>query len=188
MDAGIIDPSFLNNSYAAAFGIAQALISDMAMHRHWEYKVYRNNWADDYYWGPLDQKRWGLLTYLDKIYIYTDYSPRREGDERFDQDNQPMVAVDLRWFPDNSQRVVYRDRRLILDGFAFQADFYNPDYQRNPPKEGQKDYRRTLYWNPDLKLDANGKAHVHLFNNSQNTMIAIDAQGQTAEGGLLYNK
>ena len=99
-----------------------------------------------------------------------------------------MVAVDLRWFPDNSQRVVYRDRRLILDGFAFQADFYNPDYQRNPPKEGQKDYRRTLYWNPDLKLDANGKAHVHLFNNSQNTMIAIDAQGQTAEGGLLYNK
>lgn len=185
LDAGVITPS--SNPYCAAIGAARALVSDMAQHRHWEVKTYNENMGEGYWWGPLERLRFYLLTNIDKIYIYTDYSPRREGDERFDQDNQPIVAIDLRRYPDKSQRVVYRDRRYILDGFAFQEDFYHPDYRRNPPKEGQKDYRRTLYWNPDLKLDASGRAHVHLFNNSQRTTIAIDAAGQTSEGGLLYS-
>lgn len=186
LDAGMIDPS--TNSYAAASGVARALISDMAMSRHWGMKYYLDHWGEDYWWGPLDQRRWGLLTYIDKIYIYTDYSPRREGDERFEQSNQPVVAIDLQRYPDKSQRVVYRDRRYVLDGFAYQEDFYHPDYQRNPPAEGQKDYRRTLYWNPELRLDASGRAHVSLYNNSQKTTIAVNAQGQTATGELLYSR
>ena len=139
------------------------------------------------YTSYLDQRRQDLLTYIDKIYIYTDYSPRREGDERFEQGNQPEVRVDLRGNENNQQRVTYRDRRYILNGFAYQEDFYHPDYKRNPPAEGQKDYRRTLYWNPELKLDASGRAHVSLYNNSQKTTIAVDAQGQTAKGELLYS-
>ena len=186
MDAGLV--RYTNESYCVAYQVCKTLISDMAMYRHWEFRTYQNHWDEGYWWGPLDQKRWGLLTYIDKIYIYTDYSPRREGDERYDQDNQPIVAVDLRRFPDQTQRVVYRDRRYILDGFAYQEDFYHPNYQRHPPTEGHKDYRRTLYWNPDLKLDASGRAHVKLFNNSQTTQISIDAAGQTSDGALLYGK
>ncbi len=185
MDAGLLTPS--NCSYAAASQIAKALISDMAMHREWGFKYYLDNMGDGYWWGPLEERRYTLLTNIDKIYIYTDYSPRREGDERFDQANQPVVAVDLRRFPDKTQRVVYRDRRYVLNGFSYQEDFYHPDYQRNPPTEGQKDYRRTLYWNPDLQLDASGRAHVTLYNNSQKTQICVEANGQTADGGLLHS-
>ena len=129
LDAGVITPS--SNPYCAAIGAARALVSDMAQHRHWEVKTYNENMGEGYWWGPLERLRFYLLTNIDKIYIYTDYSPRREGDERFDQDNQPIVAIDLRRYPDKSQRVVYRDRRYILDGFAFQEDFYHPDYRRN---------------------------------------------------------
>ena len=184
LDAGLV--RYSNQSYCAAFAACQALISDMAMYRHWEFRIYQGQWGEGYWWGPLEQKRWSLLTYIDKFYIYTDYSPRREGDERYDQDNQPVVCVDMRRFPDQTQRVIYRDRRYILDGFAYQEDFYHPDYRRNPPAEGQKDYRRTLYWNPDLKLDADGRAHITLFNNSQTTQITVDAAGQTSDGALLY--
>ncbi|MBR0432963.1 MAG: hypothetical protein IJK15_04590 [Bacteroidaceae bacterium] len=183
MDAGLIDYSF--NSYEIASKAAFALIGDMGMERNYSINSSFNS-KPGIYTGYLDQRRQSLLTYVDKIYIYTDYSPRREGDERFEQANQPNVRVDLRGNEGNAQRVTYRDRRYILDGFAFQEDFYHPDYKRNPPVEGQKDYRRTLYWNPELKLDASGKAHVSLYNNSQTTTIAIDAAGQTAEGGLLY--
>lgn len=182
--AEIVRPSI--SSYCTAFKVCQTLISDMGLYRHWDFKTYQDQWGSGYWWGALDQKRWGLLTFIDKFYIYTDYSPRREGDERFDQDNQPMVCVDMRRFPDQTQRVIYRDRRYILNGFAYQEDFYHPDYQRNPPCEGQKDYRRTLYWNPDLKLDADGRAHITLFNNSQTTQITVDAAGQTPDGALLY--
>lgn len=186
MDAGLATPN--SNPYCVASALSQALVSDMAMERHWEIKYYRDSFGEGYWWPPLEDRRFDLLTNIDKIYIYTDYSPRREGDERFDQSNQPMVAVDIRRYPDKSQRTTYRDRRYILDGFAFQEDFYHPDYQRHPPADGQKDYRRTLYWNPELKLDASGRAHVSLYNNSQTTTIAVDAQGQTATGGLLYGR
>ena len=135
-----------------------------------------------------DREAYNYLYNLDKVYIYTDYSPRNEGDERFTQANQPTVTVDLRRLPDEGRRVTYRDRRYVLDGFAYQEDFYHPDYRRNPPAEGQKDYRRTLYWNPDLQLDAEGKAHVTLFNNSQTTVVSVEAEGQTKDGTLLYNK
>ena len=135
-----------------------------------------------------DVRRYARLEYQDKIYLYTDYSPRRNGDERFKHSNQPSVAVRLTHYPNWERRVTYRDRRYILQGFAYQEDFYHPDYKRNPPKEGQKDYRRTLYWNPDLKLDKNGEAHVTLYNNSQKTQIKVEANGLTSEGGFLYNK
>ena len=131
---------------------------------------------------------YNYLYNLDKVYIYTDYSPRNEGDERFTQANQPTVTVDLRRLPDEGRRVTYRDRRYVLDGFAYQEDFYHPDYRRNPPAEGQKDYRRTLYWNPDLQLDAEGKAHVTLYNNSKTTVVSVEAEGQTKDGTLLHNK
>ena len=186
LDAGLVTPT--QNTFASLTGITGSLISDMGMHRHYNTRLFLDGKPSSYNYGPLDRLRFGLLTFVDKIYIYTDYSPRREGDKRYSQDNQPEVVVDVRRFSDQGKRVTYRDRRYILHGFAFQEDFYHPDYQRNPPAEGQKDYRRTLYWNPELKLDASGRAHVHLFNNSQPTTIAIDAAGQTSEGALLYSR
>ena len=186
LDAGLIVPS--QSVYASLVGVTGSLISDMGMHRHYPTRIYYDGKPESYWYGPLDKIRFTMLTNIDKIYIYTDYSARREGDKRYEQSNQPEVILDIRRFPDQRQRVTYRDRRYILHGFAYQEDFYHPDYQRNPPAEGQKDYRRTLYWNPELKLDASGRAHVRLFNNSQRTTIAIDAAGQTSGGDLLYSR
>ena len=146
----------------------------------------------DYKWtnetlSPLEGTRYSRLEYLDKVYIYSDYSPRWEGDERFTQDNQPSVDVSLHKYPNWERRVTYRDRRYVLPGFAYQEDFYHPDYKRNPPRERQKDYRRTLYWNPDLQLDASGEAKVTLYNSSHRTSVNVQTAGQTATGGFLYN-
>ena len=182
------DAGFYYGYQNTVYNIASVKISDMGMSRRYNRRIYLDGRPASFWYGPLDRLRFNMLTYLDKIYIYTDYSPRREGDERYEQSNQPEVIVDYRRFKDKGQRVVYRDRRYILDGFAFQEDFYHPDYKRNPPVDGQKDYRRTLYWNPELKLDVSGRAHVTLYNNSQNTTIAVNAQGQTATGELLYSR
>ncbi len=124
---------------------------------------------------------------LDKIYIYTDYSPRQEKDGRFDQAHQPDVQVDFRRYPDRSRRVTYRDRRYILQGFSVCEDFYHPDYRHVPLSEGVKDYRRTLYWNPDLELDDNGKVIISFYNNSSDTHIIVEANGQASDGEFLFN-
>ena len=96
------------------------------------------------------------------------------------------MSIDLQQLPHEGQRVTYRDRRYILQGFNVAEDFYHPNYS-TPPAEGAKDYRRTLYWNPDVKLDANGQARIHFYTGSKPTTIAVDAQGQAADGTLLTN-
>ena len=183
------------NTGEIALGIISNYIGDMNMERRYKTAIYWDSIrvaGDGVTNYPLldnsEQRRYSRLEYIDKIYLYTDYSPREEGSERYNQDDQPSVEVSLHKYPDNSRRVTYRDRRYVLHGFAYQEDFYHPDYKRNPPKEGQKDYRRTLYWNPDLKLDENGEAHVTLYNNSRRTQIKVEANGMTSEGGFLYNK
>ena len=75
----------------------------------------------------------------------------------------------------------------MLNGFAHPAEFYSPDYSKQKPAE-PTDYRRTLYWNPNVKLDAEGHAHVTLYNNSRTTQISVSAAGQSGSGMLLWSK
>ena len=72
-----------------------------------------------------------------------------------------------------------------MQGFNVADDFYHPDYQRTPPADGAKDYRRTLYWNPDLQLDDSGAATVSFFTGSKATSIVVDANGQAADGTII---
>jgi hypothetical protein len=139
------------------------------------------------YWGDerIDED-WRFL--IDRYVLYTDYQPRLEGSKRYAGANLPETRVAIYPFYDGSKRVVYRDRRYVLDGFAAPAEFYSPNYSRYKLPEGQKDYRRTLYWNPNLKLDSEGRARVTLFNNSRTTQIQVEAAGQAADGTLLWNK
>lgn len=121
------------------------------------------------------------LRNLDKLYIYTDYAPREQGSSRYKGDNQPDVIIDYRLFPNDGYQPTYRDRRYVLDGYAVCEDFYSPDYSQKPLPD-TKDYRRTLYWVPNVKFDAEGKATVNLYNNSKPTVLSIQAEGITTTG------
>ena len=134
-----------------------------------------------------EQEKFNQFMNLDKVYIYTDYSPRREGDKHFEGSNQPQVTIDLRTYSDESKRAVRRDRYIILPGFSTPDDFYQPDYSKKPLPD-TKDYRRTLYWNPDLKLDESGTAKIQFYNNCKPTQIAVSAEGMGADGTLLTGR
>ena len=171
--------------------IARTYIGDMNMERHYEFELrYDSRLAnsDQTNWGPKEREVFEHMKNLDKVYIYTDYSPRREGDKHFEANNQPQVIIDLRQFQGNDgPRPVYRDRRYILPGYAVGEVFYQPDYSKNPLPE-QKDYRRTLYWNPSLQLDSKGEAQVEFYNNSKKTQICVSAEGMTPDGHLLTGR
>lgn len=167
--------------------IARTYIGDMNMERTYPMEARYNTKNSTFYHSPSVLNEYNYLYNLDKVYVYTDYSPRREGSTAFSQDNQPTVTIDLRRPEDQGKRVTYRDRRYVLQGFNVADDFYQPDYSRHPLPDGRQDYRRTLYWNPDLKLDDEGRATVTFFTGSRPTTIAVDANGQAADGTLLRN-
>ena len=135
-----------------------------------------------------EKEKYNLLKNLGKVYIYTDYSPRREGNSLYDGEDIPEVTVDLHLIDDlGSHRETSRDRRYILPGFSAPEEFYQPDYS-NKPLPDTKDYRRTLYWNPDLKLDDSGKAEFSFYGNGKQTHLSVKAEGLASDGTLLTGK
>ena len=68
------------------------------------------------------------------------------------------------------------DRYIISDGLRTQ------DYSVLPPME---DFRRTLYWNPNVKTDSEGKATIEFYNNSSCTEMFISAEGMTNDGRFV---
>ena len=128
-----------------------------------------------------------IRPHVDKYAVYTDYQPRLDGSTRYRGENRPETDIMVCPFIDNSVRPVYRDRYYTLPGFAMPAEFYSPDYSKQTPPE-PTDYRRTLYWNPNLQLDGNGEAKISFYNNAHYTTLEIEAEGQAADGELLWTR
>ena len=59
------------------------------------------------------------------------------------------------------------------------------DYSVMPAME---DFRRTLYWQPSVKIDANGQGRVEFFNNSSCTQMYISAEGITPSGKFIVSE
>ena len=82
----------------------------------------------------------------------------------------------------------YRDRRLVLDGMYAPYEFYHPNYSQRPLPDSIQDYRRTLYWNPNARLNADGTFTASFYNNGKQTRIKVSAVGLTKSGTPIYNK
>ena len=123
------------------------------------------------------------LRSLRSVNLITDYAPRMEGSSRYSGSNQPTVDVGFNTLSSN-KRETYRDRHYMLQGYDVSEEFYSPSY-RNRPLPDTKDYRRTLYWNPNLELDEKGRANVMLWNNGNTTSITVSAEGITPTGKIL---
>ena len=73
-------------------------------------------------------------------------------------------------------------RSMRIRGFSRPAEFYSPDYSKRTLQDAPKDYRRTLYWNPDVRTDSQGRARIELYNNSTARHLVVSAEGLTPDG------
>ena len=76
-------------------------------------------------------------------------------------------------------------RRTYFEGFNQASTFKTEDYSIIPP---MADFRRTIWWQPDITTDAQGKAKVEFFNNSTCEEMYISVEGMTPEGKVLVNE
>ena len=124
--------------------------------------------------------KYNYLWNLSKVVVYTDYSPRKDQQGKYRGNELPTVTVDLHLLDDGVERLYRKNRFWKMKGFSIPDEFYSPDYSKQPlPKE---DYRRTLYWNPNVKLDDNGRATINLYNNSSSSILQVSAEGWTSDG------
>ena len=76
-------------------------------------------------------------------------------------------------------------RRTYFQGFNQASTFKTEDYNVIPP---MADFRRTIWWQPDIITDAQGKAKVEFFNNSTCEEMYISVEGMTLDGKILVNE
>lgn len=69
-----------------------------------------------------------------------------------------------------------------FDGYYTPQTFVSPNYSILPP---EPDFRRTLYWNPDVKTDGEGKADIEFYNSSKCRQFIISAETITKDGKAL---
>lgn len=117
---------------------------------------------------------------IEKYVLYADANLR---DTTFQTSHLTIVEYP---YPDGIKRVMPASRTFYMPGFAQRVEFYHPNYKYQP--ENPNDYRRTLYWAPFLKLNRKGKTRITFYNNSRTTRLSIEAEGQAADGTLLWGK
>ena len=71
-------------------------------------------------------------------------------------------------------------RQTTFDGYSPKMEFYSPEYP-NGPIEGDVDYRRTIYWNPDVKTNIHGFAEVGFYNNGYSRSLNVSVEGMANE-------
>lgn len=137
--------------------------------------------------GATDS-RWELSEMVpsdvQKILILED----REAIRIFDPtiQNDPVVIV-LITYPDDHIKEPIGVRKTTYTAYSLSKEFYSPIHQPGTPLL-EADYRRTLYWNPDVIMDAQGKAKLEFYNNGTCRSLNISVEGITSKGTLLVNK
>jgi len=81
----------------------------------------------------------------------------------------------------HSRNNLYGIRQTNLQGYSYVREFFNPCYDIQELRN-EKDYRRTLYWNPDVQTDKNGKASVSFYNNDSCKSMNVSAETVTENG------
>ncbi len=97
-----------------------------------------------------------------------------------------LYIVELELNRKRRTRVKKNSRTTSFTGYSPVVEFYAPTYP-NGPIQGDKDYRRTIYWNPEVTTDENGYASVSFFNNGYSRALTISAEGLTKDGIPIIN-
>ena len=97
-----------------------------------------------------------------------------------------MYVVEIHLHPGRKSRVAWNKntRQTTYDGYSPKLEFYAPEYP-NGPIEGDADYRRTIYWNPEVKTNRLGIVDVKFYNNSYSRSLSVSVEGFTCNGEFI---
>ena len=78
-----------------------------------------------------------------------------------------------------NQTAAWGTRKTVIQGYTPILECYSPSYPEKQLYMDRVDKRRTLYWNPTVQTDAEGKAVIECYNNQYSTPLVIQAETMT---------
>ncbi len=127
-----------------------------------------------------------------EIRIYSNLVSREQYPVKQDlnTDHRPMLWAHTIYFPiEKSPKAPPYDmkdgtRNTTFKGYSRVTSYYHRDYSETALPD-TADYRRTLYWNPDVETDHQGRFSLRFYNNARTKRIVVQAEGFTAFGDLV---
>lgn len=98
-----------------------------------------------------------------------------------------LVSVFVYYYYGDARKLPKGYRRTNFEGYSFPEDYRQLMSLTGSDLAGA-DYRRTLYWNPDVRLDSDGNATISFKNNSTSRHMTVSAMGFTQDGKPLRMK
>ena len=77
-----------------------------------------------------------------------------------------------------------------IPGFYKAREFYKPNYAIAKPTHQKLDYRRTLHWEPDIKIETGSASKLNFYTSDATGNYVIRVEGITYDGrpvSALYN-
>jgi TonB-dependent SusC/RagA subfamily outer membrane receptor len=69
-------------------------------------------------------------------------------------------------------------------GYNSPREFYSPKYDEKSPANSITDLRATIYWNPQVEIDSDGKAKIEYYNTDAAKRHLVIIEGMDATGRL----
>lgn len=81
----------------------------------------------------------------------------------------------------------YNVKHIVPLGYQVSKQFYSPKYEADLQFENNiPDLRSTIYWNPSLKTDNEGRVNFDFYTADSKTSYTVILEGVTSEGKLVY--
>ena len=75
----------------------------------------------------------------------------------------------------------------LLPGYSPVKEFYSPNYAEKQMSFSQPDFRRTLYWKPNIISDGvHKKIRISFYNNDISHTLQLVLEGITGDGRLIH--
>ena len=95
-----------------------------------------------------------------------------------------LIPLPRRDVLNKSQTAVLGTRQTVIQGYTHALEYYSPAYPTKELYMDKVDKRRTLYWNPSVQADENGKAVIECYNNQYSTPVIIQAETMSKDGQI----
>ncbi|MFO7822700.1 MAG: TonB-dependent receptor plug domain-containing protein [Cyclobacterium sp.] len=98
-----------------------------------------------------------------------------------------VIALYTRRGPDETEMQEPGDHIQVyrIGGFSKSRQFYSPKYGESQEVD-RPDRRSTLYWNPSVRTDEQGKATVSFYTADKSSLYRIVAEGITDKGATAH--
>ena len=100
-----------------------------------------------------------------------------------------VVSIKLKTFDSNSEFFDPYISKYWVPPFKPSKEFYTPLYDSQEKRKSQiPDLRKTIHWDPDLKIGTDGSSTVVFYNGDRYTKVKCVLEGITHEGVPVYQE